>query len=217
MADSPSQEAMSWSDAEQDQMADTSQQLIRGINLVTQRTASELFRALREARQSSENHAEIEEGSRDDGRETRELSENHEEMVGSQTESEEARSLVLEDQPISSPMIFEDVTMVNRNCYENFRLEKIENLLRSVSAGESDRCPICHETYSTTSDAPTVVRDMRYCSDCRTSFTMKPGTSNSHTACAVPKCLHVFGRYCIIQWFMDRSTCPLCRNEVDIE
>ncbi|TGO56008.1 hypothetical protein BOTNAR_0232g00160 [Botryotinia narcissicola] len=217
MADSPSQEALSWSDAEINQMADTSQQLIRGINIVTGRTASELFRILREARQLSENHMEIEVVSRDDGRETRELSENHEEMVGVQTESEEARSLVSEDQPISSPLIFEDDTMVNRPCYEHFRLEKIDNLLRSVSAGESDRCSICHESYSTTSDAPTVVRDMRYCSDCRTSFTMKPDTDNSHTACAVPKCLHVFGRYCIIQWFMDSSTCPLCRSEVDIE
>ncbi|KAF7895933.1 hypothetical protein EAF00_005948 [Botryotinia globosa] len=197
-------------------MADTSQQLIRGINLVTQRTASESFRTVLEPRQSSENHAEIEEGSQADGRETRQ-SENYEEILSSQTESEEARSLVLEDQPTTSPLIFEDVTMVNRNCYKHFRLEKIENLLRSVSDGESDRCPICQETYSTTSNAPTVVRDMRYCNDCRTSFTMKPNTSNSHTACVVPKCLHVFGRYCIIHWFMESSTCPLCRNEVDIE
>ncbi|TGO33907.1 hypothetical protein BHYA_0222g00170 [Botrytis hyacinthi] len=209
MADSPSQEAQSWSDAQQDN-------LIRGINLVTRRPTSERFRTRREARQSSQNHAEIEVGSQADGRETRQLSENHEEMVGSQTEGEEARSMVLEDQPNFPPLVFEDDT-IKRSCYKNLRLESIENCLRSVSAGESDRCPICQETYNTTLDAPTVVNDIRYCSDCKTSFTMKPDTSNSHEACTIPKCLHVFGRHCIVHWLMDSSTCPLCRNEVDIE
>ncbi|TGO48029.1 hypothetical protein BCON_0254g00010 [Botryotinia convoluta] len=256
MADNPSPETQSWSDAQQEvffdqfawadslrqsqQMADISQHLIHGVNDVTRRPTpgSMWFRARREARQSSETHAEIEVGSQAEGRETRQSSENHEEVVGSQAEGGEARQpsenhvetlvnsqaeggearpLEFGGLPNPPPSIFEDDTMVKRSCYEDFRLENIENNLLPVSTGEPDHCPICQEKYNTTLDAPTVVKDIRYCSDCERSFTMKSDTSNSHKACAMPKCSHIFGRYCIIQWLKDNSTCPLCRNEVDFE
>ncbi|KAF5867662.1 putative ring finger protein [Botrytis fragariae] len=234
MADNPSPEIRSWSDAQQNvfdhhsawfdsfiqsqQMANISQNSVHGVNGATRRPTLGWFRTRREAWQSSENHAEIEVGSQTEGEEARQSSENHAEtVVNSQAEGGEVRLLEDEGQPNPPPSIFEDDTMIKRNCYEDFRLENIENKLLPVSDCHSDHCPICQEKYNTTLDASTVVKDIRYCDDCQRSFTMKPDTSNSHKACTMPKCSHVFGRYCIIQWLKDNSTCPLCRDEVDFQ
>ncbi|KAF7886579.1 uncharacterized protein EAF01_011257 [Botrytis porri] len=232
MADNPSPETQTRSDAQQDvfdhhsaladsriqsqQMDDITQHLIHGVDGVTRRPTLGWFRTRQEARQSSESHEEVV-GSQVEGGETRQSSENYAETaVNSQAEGGEARSLELEDQPNPSPSIFEDDTMVKLNCYEDYRLEIIEDRLLPVSDCESDHCPICREKYNTKLDAPIVVKDKRYCTDCQRSFNMKPDTINSHKACAMRNCSHVFGRYCIIQWLKSNSTCPLYRNAGDL-
>ncbi|TGO21389.1 hypothetical protein BPAE_0222g00020 [Botrytis paeoniae] len=131
MAGNPSPETQLWSDTQQEvffdqfawvdsliqsqQMADISQHLIHGVNGVTRRRTSEWFRTRREARQLSENHAEIEVGSQAEGREIRQSSENHAEtVVNSQAEGGEARPLKFGGLPNPPPSIFEDDTMFKR-------------------------------------------------------------------------------------------------------
>ncbi|KAF7852586.1 uncharacterized protein EAF02_012173 [Botrytis sinoallii] len=236
MENSPSPETESSSDAQQDVSSDQStradslrqsQQMaeiiqhLNGVNGIYGRPGAGAWatriRARIEALVSSENDEELV-GSQSEGEEARQASENHTEAIAnSQAEDAEARPLEFGGLPNPPPLIFEDDTMIKRSCYENFRLEEIESYLSPVSAGESDRCPICLEKYNETLHAPTVVKDIRYCNDCQRLHTMRPDTSNSHIACAVPVCSHIFGKHCIIQWLKHHSTCPLCRNRVDLE
>ncbi|KAF5867663.1 uncharacterized protein Bfra_010635ld [Botrytis fragariae] len=85
------------------------------------------------------------------------------------------------------------------NIQENHRNQAIDELLTPVlideTQTESILCPICNEKYDSS-------------------------TANgiSHGACMVPGCKHVFGRECINMWLKEekKSTCPMCRAEIDI-
>jgi hypothetical protein len=36
-----------------------------------------------------------------------------------------------------------------------------------------------------------------------------------HIAVKIPKCGHVFGKSCVVEWFKNNVSCPLCREEVE--
>jgi len=36
-----------------------------------------------------------------------------------------------------------------------------------------------------------------------------------HVAVKIPKCGHVFGKSCVVEWFKNNVSCPLCREEVE--
>ncbi|KAF7951857.1 hypothetical protein EAE96_007155 [Botrytis aclada] len=233
MADPPSPETQSCLEAHQDvffhqfawidsliqsqRVANYSQSLILGVSDASRRSSavSILIRAaqeaIREVLQSFENHEEVV-GSQAEGEEVQ----TPETVVNYQAEDAQARPPESEDLSPPPTSILEDDTIVQRTCFDNYRLEDIESRLLPVSVDESDNFSVCREKYNTTLDAHTEVMDIRYCSGCKRSLAMKPDTSNSHQACAMQKCLHVSGRYCIIQWLKEKSTCPLCRDEVPL-
>ncbi|TGO48030.1 hypothetical protein BCON_0254g00020 [Botryotinia convoluta] len=82
---------------------------------------------------------------------------------------------------------------------ENPRNQAIDELLTPVlideTQVESVLCPICDEKYDSSTE-----------------------NGASHGACMVPGCKHVFGRECINIWLKEekKSTCPMCRAEIDI-
>lgn len=42
-------------------------------------------------------------------------------------------------------------------------------------------------------------------------------TSTDHVPVRIPKCHHVFGKPCIIEWLNSNVSCPLCRKEMESE
>ncbi|KAJ8061299.1 hypothetical protein OCU04_010362 [Sclerotinia nivalis] len=103
----------------------------------------------------------------------------------------------------------------NQHCYD-IRVEWIKRLLISGNVNDSDACPICQENYTAPLEAPTNVRERHTCPDCHLNYTTTPNPGDAHDACAMPDCLHVFGRCCIIKWLKDKDTCPMCRATVDL-
>ncbi|KAF7860794.1 hypothetical protein EAF04_008312 [Stromatinia cepivora] len=103
----------------------------------------------------------------------------------------------------------------NQHC-NDIRLEWIKRLLISGNVNNSDACPICQEQYTAPLVALNNVKQRRTCQTCQLNYTTTPNTGDAHDACAMPDCLHVFGRCCIIKWLKDKHTCPMCRATVDL-
>ncbi|APA14846.1 predicted protein [Sclerotinia sclerotiorum 1980 UF-70] len=100
-----------------------------------------------------------------------------------------------------------DVTLVTRDgketmlfveifCSHKYRAKAIENMLQSVDAGalKLDKCSICMESFDAANE----------------------NKFNDHRTAKLPECGHVFGRYCITNWLEMNSTCPMCREEVEL-
>ncbi|KAM0124715.1 hypothetical protein ACHAP3_010182 [Botrytis cinerea] len=214
MPDYPSPETQSQPDAQQDAFFDQSETeyhltqlnyaagnpspVNEDVTGVTRRrtSGSTESRVPLEARQPSENHAAMAEGLQVDGG--------------------EAQPPELGDLPVPPPSTHDDDTIAEHSCYIDSKLEWIESYLIPVSSNESDCCPICREKYNITLDDPAVENKTRYCMDCERYFTMTHKIDKFHKACVIPQCSHVFGRYCITQWLKNNSTCPLCREWIDI-
>ncbi|TEY16487.1 hypothetical protein BOTCAL_2392g00010 [Botryotinia calthae] len=143
MPDYPSQETQSQLEAHQDAFFDQSETeyhlaqlnyaagdpspVNEDVTGVTRRrtSGSTESRVIIEARQPSENHAEMAEGLQIDGG--------------------EAQPPEFGDLPVPPPSTHDHGTIAEHSCYDDLILERIENYLIPVSSNESDCCPICRE------------------------------------------------------------------------
>jgi hypothetical protein len=55
------------------------------------------------------------------------------------------------------------------------------------------------------------------CIICYNDFGTETPDGHTETPIRLPKCHHVFGDYCIKQWFKDSDSCPYCRCKVPSE
>ncbi|TGO20911.1 hypothetical protein BPAE_0257g00160 [Botrytis paeoniae] len=82
-----------------------------------------------------------------------------------------------------------------RKSYRD-RTRAIKDMLPLVDAATLDfeQCGICIESYA------------------EATIPLEP----NHEPSKMPKCGHVFGRDCIVEWLKNHDTCPLCRDELTL-
>ncbi|TGO48017.1 hypothetical protein BCON_0255g00150 [Botryotinia convoluta] len=82
-----------------------------------------------------------------------------------------------------------------RKSYSD-RTRAIKDMLPPVDAATLDfeQCGICIESYA------------------EATIPLEP----NHEPSKMPKCGHVFGRDCIVEWLKKHDTCPLCRDELTL-
>ncbi|TGO33909.1 hypothetical protein BHYA_0222g00190 [Botrytis hyacinthi] len=82
-----------------------------------------------------------------------------------------------------------------RKSYSD-RTRAIKDILPPVDAAklDFDQCGICIESYA------------------EATIPLEP----NHEPAKMPKCGHVFGRDCIVEWLKKHDTCPLCRDELSL-
>ncbi|KAF7886581.1 uncharacterized protein EAF01_011259 [Botrytis porri] len=82
-----------------------------------------------------------------------------------------------------------------RKCYRD-RTRAIKDILPPINPAtlDFDQCGICIEPYA------------------EATIPFEP----NHEPSKMPKCGHVFGRDCIVEWLKNHDTCPLCRDELSL-
>ncbi|TGO11503.1 hypothetical protein BTUL_0108g00190 [Botrytis tulipae] len=53
--------------------------------------------------------------------------------------------------------------------------------------------------------------DPCFCSD---PYAIKTTNGECHEAVKMPRCTHIFGRSCIVEWLQEKDTCPMCRQKI---
>ncbi|KAF5867660.1 uncharacterized protein Bfra_010635la [Botrytis fragariae] len=86
------------------------------------------------------------------------------------------------------------VVEIRKNYHD--RTRAIKDMLPPVDAATLDfeQCGICIESYA------------------EATIPLEP----NHEPSKMPKCGHVFGRDCIVEWLKKHDTCPMCRDELTL-
>ncbi|KAM0124717.1 hypothetical protein ACHAP3_010184 [Botrytis cinerea] len=94
---------------------------------------------------------------------------------------------------VGSNEITKFIVVEIRKCYRD-RTRAIKDVLPPVDVATLDfqQCGICIEPYA------------------EATIPLEP----NHEPSKMPKCGHVFGRDCIIEWLKRHDTCPMCRDEL---
>ncbi|OWB79920.1 hypothetical protein B5S32_g4160 [[Candida] boidinii] len=69
-------------------------------------------------------------------------------------------------------------------------------------------------SYHPFTSEPSLIQDSNTSSTTGPTNSAKTG-EDAHFAVKIPKCGHVFGRACIVEWLKENVSCPLCRSELE--